>query len=40
MADDEMLKSHQETFKGFVKISIYSTVFVIIVLAGMALFLV
>lgn len=38
--DDQMLKEHQKTFDGFVKLATYSTIGVAVVLAGMALFLV
>ena len=39
MSDDQMLREHQETFSGFIKISIWSTAFVVLVLVLMALFL-
>ena len=39
MSDDELLREHRETFDGFIKISIWSTVLIIITLALMAIFL-
>lgn len=38
--DDQMLKEHQKTFDGFIKLITYSTIGIVVVLAGMALFLV
>lgn len=39
MSDEQMLREHQETFNGFIKVSVYSTVVIIIGLALMAAFL-
>lgn len=39
MTDDELLREHKEAFDGFVKLSIWSTVLVVISLALMAIFL-
>lgn len=39
MSDDELLREHRETFNGFVKGSIWSTVLIVISLALMAIFL-
>ena len=39
MSEDEMLKEHRATFDGFVKLSVYSTVVIVISLALMAIFL-
>ena len=40
MADDpQMLRDHQDTWKGFSRFIFWSTVVVVIVLLGMALFL-
>ena len=39
MSDDEMLREHRATFDGFIKVSIWSTVLIIISLILMAIFL-
>ena len=39
MSDDQLLREHQQNWKGFVRFFTWSTVFVIIVLALMAVFL-
>lgn len=39
MADDQLLREHQQNWKGFVRLFTVSTVFVVIVLALMAIFL-
>lgn len=40
MSDDQMLKDHQETWHGFIKLCTYSVVAVAVVLALMWAFLV
>lgn len=37
--DDEWLKEHRKTFEGFTRLLTYSTIGVIVVLIGMAIFL-
>ena len=39
MSDDQLLREHQSIWKGFVRFITLSTAFVILVLAGMAIFL-
>jgi hypothetical protein len=39
MSDDQLLREHQTNWKGFVRFITVSTVFVVIVLALMAIFL-
>ena len=39
MADDQMLEQHRRQWHGFVKLMTWSTIGVIVVLVGMALFL-
>ncbi|MGD1878615.1 MAG: aa3-type cytochrome c oxidase subunit IV [Kiloniellaceae bacterium] len=39
MADDQLLHEHQQNWKGFVRMFTVSTVFVVIILALMAVFL-
>ena len=39
MSDDEMLREHRQTFDGFIKVSVWSTVVIVISLALMAIFL-
>ena len=40
MTDEhQMLIEHQRTWKGFLRLMIWSTVFVVVVLVGMAIFL-
>ena len=39
MSDDELLREHRASFDGFVKLTVWSTVFVLITLALMAIFL-
>lgn len=39
MADDQMLERHRRQWGGFVKLMTWSTIGVIVVLVGMALFL-
>lgn len=39
MSDDQMLREHRRQWHGFVKLLAYSTIAVVIVLAGMAIFL-
>ena len=40
MSDDEMLREHKATFDGFIKVSVISTIVIVITLALMAIFLV
>ena len=40
MSDDQMLREHKATFDGFIKVSVVSTVVIVISLALMAAFLV
>lgn len=40
MSDDQMLKDHQQTWHGFMKLITYSVVAITVVLALMGLFLV
>ena len=40
MAEDQMLQEHRRQWHGFVKLMAWSTLFVVVVLAGMAIFLV
>ena len=40
MSDDPLLREHQDNWKGFVRLITYSTAFVVLILVGMALFLV
>lgn len=40
MSDDDMLKQHEETWHGFLKLLTWSTVGIVIVLILMGLFLV
>ncbi|NIA70283.1 aa3-type cytochrome c oxidase subunit IV [Pelagibius litoralis] len=39
MSEDQSHREHQTNWKGFVRFITWSTVFVVVVLAGMALFL-
>ena len=39
MADDQLLREHQQNWKGFVRFITWSTAFVVITLLLMALFL-
>ncbi len=40
MAEDQMLQEHRRQWAGFVKLMTWSTVAVVVVLVGMAIFLV
>ena len=39
MSDDPLLREHQANWKGFVRFMILSTAFVVLILLGMAVFL-
>ena len=39
MADDQMLEQHRRQWNGFVKLMVWSTIGVVVVLVGMAIFL-
>ena len=39
MSDDQLLREHQSNWKGFVRLVTWSTAFVVLVLLGMAIFL-
>ena len=39
MADDQMLERHRQQWNGFVKLMTWSTIGVVVVLVGMAIFL-
>ncbi len=39
-ANDEMLRDHQETWHGFVRLTVIASAVIALVLAGMAIFLV
>ena len=39
MSEDQVTQEHRSVYKGFVRYSVYSIVVIILVLAGMALFL-
>ena len=39
MSDDQLLHEHQSNWKGFVRFITLSTAFVVLILAGMAIFL-
>ncbi len=39
MSDDPLLREHQSNWKGFVRLMTYSTALVVLILVGMALFL-
>ncbi len=39
MADDQMLQEHRQQWHGFVSLMKYSVIFMIVLLVGMAIFL-
>ena len=39
MSDDRLLEEHKQSWEGFIKLTVWSTVFVVLVLVLMAIFL-